>query len=62
MGGIQLLAPHLKDSFIRAYAANGIPTYISLDPNGLILEKSTARPSDKQNLKALFKSVGLLSE
>ena len=59
MGGIQLLVKQPQGSFIKEYAVNGIPRYIFLDPKGKIIAYNAPRPSDKEKLEALFKSVGL---
>ncbi len=59
MNGIQLLATDKGGSFTKEYAVHGVPRYIFLDPNGAIIEYSAPRPSEKEELAALFKSVGL---
>lgn len=59
LGGVQLLVKQPEGNFIKEYAVNGIPRYIFLDPEGKIIAYSAPRPSDKEKLEALFKSVGL---
>ncbi|KQC00873.1 TlpA disulfide reductase family protein [Pedobacter sp. Hv1] len=59
MDGIQLLVKQPQSSFIKEYAVNGIPRYIFLDPEGKIIAYNAPRPSDKEKLEDLFKSVGL---
>ncbi len=57
--GIQLLSKGQDDPFFIEYAVYGIPRYILIDPDGNIINYSTARPSEEEEIARLFKSVGL---
>lgn len=58
LSGVQLLA-NSQDDFFKSYAVSGIPRYILLDTNGCIIDYNAPRPSEKEKLQELFKSVGL---
>jgi thiol-disulfide isomerase/thioredoxin len=52
LGGIQLFAD--KDSdFIKSYNITGIPRFILIDPNGIIVKADASRPSDLELQKEL---------
>jgi thiol-disulfide isomerase/thioredoxin len=52
LGGVQLFAN--KDSyFIKSYNITGIPRFILIDPNGIIVKADAARPSDLELQKEL---------
>lgn len=54
MSGTQLIADKDFDSdFIKAYAIDGIPRFILVDPNGKIVNADAPRPSDPELSKLL---------
>jgi len=56
LGGIQLYAPNSKVSFFKDYMVRGIPRYILIDTDGIIISSSANRPSNpklKEELDAL---------
>ncbi|WP_290842987.1 TlpA disulfide reductase family protein [Flavobacterium sp.] len=54
MGGLQLLTDKDFDSeFIKAYAIDGIPRFILIDPSGKIVNADAPRPSDPELAKLL---------
>jgi len=57
LGGIQL---HFGGdrSFSKAFAINGIPRFILLDPNGNVVDPDAPRPSSDK-IKALFTAQGI---
>ncbi len=60
LGGIQLLAKNSwKSNFITEYKINGIPRFILIDPQGKIVSPDTYRPSEKENIEALFTSLNI---
>lgn len=59
MGGIQLKATDPGDAFFREYAISGIPRYILINENGEVIDYNAPRPSERDKLKELFKSMGL---
>lgn len=58
MKGVQLLGD-INDPFFKEYVVRGIPRYIILDSEGKILDYNAPRPSEKEKLRALFKSAGI---
>lgn len=57
--GIQLFADNDWESeFIKAYEIQGIPRFILLDPEGIIVNADAPRPSDPK-LEKLFQSLGI---
>jgi hypothetical protein len=47
MQGIQLIADNdWKSGFIVDYAIHGIPRFILIDPEGMIIDASAEKPSD----------------
>jgi thiol-disulfide isomerase/thioredoxin len=59
MEGIQLLAKKEENGFVEQFAVYGIPRYVFIDPKGTIINYEAPRPSNKEELKKLFSSVGL---
>jgi len=57
LGGIQLHYGGDR-SFSEAFAINGIPRFIMLDPNGNVVDPDAPRPSS-DDIKALFTAQGL---
>ena len=59
LGGIQLLADKdWKSDFVQGYKINGIPRFILIDPNGVVVDADAARPSSpklKEQLDGLLK-------
>ncbi|MDG1398849.1 MAG: TlpA disulfide reductase family protein [Polaribacter sp.] len=54
LGGMQLFADNNWESkFIQDYLIKGIPRFILLDPNGVIISSNAPRPSDKKLTKML---------
>lgn len=54
LGGIQLFADNdWKSQFIEDYLIKGIPRFILIDPNGIIVNSNAPRPSNKK-LISLF--------
>ncbi|HUH25919.1 MAG TPA: TlpA disulfide reductase family protein [Flavobacterium sp.] len=59
MGGIQLYADNAWQSpFVQDYAIDGIPRFILIDPNGMIVSGDAPRPSDEKLIK-LFTELGI---
>ncbi len=59
MGGVQLFADAAFNStFIKDYNILGIPQFILLDPNSLIVKSNAPRPSDEDLVK-LFDQLGI---
>ena len=57
LGGIQLLAEgDWKSTIIKAYAIDGIPRFILIDPEGNIVEADAPRPSNP-DLKKLLQQL-----
>ena len=57
--GIQLFADNNWESdFIKAYEIQGIPRFILLDPDGMIVDADAPRPSSK-NLELKFQELGI---
>lgn len=49
LGGVQLFADKDWESeFVKSYGVNGIPRFILIDPNGIILNSDAARPSSAE--------------
>jgi thiol-disulfide isomerase/thioredoxin len=49
LGGVQLFADKDWESeFVKSYGVNGIPRFILIDPNGIILNPEAARPSSAE--------------
>jgi thiol-disulfide isomerase/thioredoxin len=49
LGGVQLFADKDWESeFVKSYGVNGIPRFILIDPNGIILNPDAARPSSAE--------------
>jgi thiol-disulfide isomerase/thioredoxin len=56
LGGVQLFADNNWDSkFIQDYLIKGIPRFILLGPNGVIISSNAPRPSNKKLTKMLDK-------
>lgn len=51
--GIQLFAENPEDDFFKSYSIDGIPRFILLDQNGMIVDANAKRPSDPELLKFL---------
>lgn len=51
--GIQLYTEDNSASFFKDYEVNGIPRYILLDENGIIIDSDALRPSNKKLLEQL---------
>jgi len=59
LGGIQLFADNAWESgFVKDYLIKGIPRFILIDPNGMIVETNAPRPSSN-DLKILLHSLDL---
>ncbi|MDO5654863.1 MAG: TlpA disulfide reductase family protein [Flavobacteriaceae bacterium] len=57
--GVQLFADNDWNSdFVKAYEIRGIPRFILLDPNGIIIDPDASRPSDP-DLKKQFNELGI---
>ncbi len=60
LGGLHLFAPKWDHPFFRAYNISGIPHFILLDAEGLIINANAKRPSDpqlKEQLQKLVKKI-----
>lgn len=54
LGGVQLFADNDWNSkFVQDYKITGIPRFILIDPNGIIVKASAARPSSDDLIKEL---------
>jgi thiol-disulfide isomerase/thioredoxin len=54
LGGVQLFADNDWNSkFVQDYKITGIPRFILIDPNGIIVKSSAARPSSEDLVKEL---------
>ena len=51
--GVQLYAENKEDSFFQAYSLNGIPRFILLDRNGVIVSPDAKRPSNPELISEL---------
>ncbi|MEP2023722.1 MAG: TlpA disulfide reductase family protein [Reichenbachiella sp.] len=59
--GIQLFADNdWKSEFVKAYAIDGIPRFIIIDPEGNILDPNASRPSDPK-IRELFDELTIKS-
>ncbi|WP_204345955.1 TlpA family protein disulfide reductase [Psychroserpens algicola] len=58
LGGVQLMADKdWSSDFVKAYAIQGIPRFILIDPNGNIVSADAPRPSDPNLVKLLEKEL-----
>jgi len=53
MDGIQLFAPDDSISFIKDYFVSGIPRFILIDKNGIIIDANAYKPSDPKIKKLI---------
>jgi thiol-disulfide isomerase/thioredoxin len=53
LGGVQLYAENKEDSFFTDYSLNGIPRFILLDRNGVIISPNAKRPSNPELISEL---------
>ena len=51
--GVQLYAENKEDSFFTDYSLNGIPRFILLDRNGIIVSPNAKRPSNPELISEL---------
>ncbi len=51
--GIQLFAENPEDDFFKSYRIDGIPRFILLNRNGIIVDANAKRPSDPELIKIL---------
>lgn len=59
LGGTQLFADNdFKSQFIQDYFIKGIPKFILLDPNGIIINANAPRPSNEKLIE-LFKELNI---
>ncbi len=59
LGGIQLFADNSwKSNFVTGYLIKGIPRFILIDPNGIIVNSNAPRPSDSK-LIDLFNELSI---
>jgi hypothetical protein len=57
--GVQLFAPNnWKSDFVTDYGIRGIPRFLLVDPEGMIVSSNAPRPSNPK-LKKLFKELGI---
>ncbi|TRZ41254.1 TlpA disulfide reductase family protein [Robertkochia solimangrovi] len=55
LGGIQLITPNGEDAdFLRDYSIRSIPRFILIDPEGIIIDYNTRKPSETEALKEIF--------
>ncbi len=59
LGGVQLLVDKPNSEFITKYQVTGIPRFILIDPEGIIVEPNMLRPSQEKEIVAYFKDLGI---
>ncbi|CAI8154501.1 MAG: Thiol:disulfide interchange protein TlpA [Formosa sp. Hel3_A1_48] len=59
LGGVQLIADKPDSDFITKYQVTGIPRFILIDPEGIIVHPDMLRPSQEKEIVAYFKDLGI---